>query len=278
MRLEHAEERRLQAEETRAAAERDRIVAEQARQQYEALADENSRLYDQAQKAVRAREQILEMVSHDLKNPLGTILLTASLLPDIRESDERQPVVPQAVGRIRRSAQSMLRLIEDLLDFASIEAGRLAIKCEPQDAGALVREALASIENLARDKQLRFTAEIEPQLRAVCCDRERIHQVLTNLIGNAAKVTPDGGEISVFVAARGQHVLFTVSDTGPGISHEDAKHLFERYWRSDETAYKGTGLGLAIASAIVGAHGGEIWVESELGRGATLLFTLPAPL
>ena len=153
----HAEEGRTDAEEGRtdaeargATSERERISAESSSDKYEALAGENARLYEQAQQAVRVREQILAIVSHDLKNPLGTILMTTDALAKRRE--ERRRGLPQAVGRIQRAAERMLRLIEDLLDFASIEAGRLAIKRQPQDPGSMIQETLASFEGVAQEK------------------------------------------------------------------------------------------------------------------------------
>jgi signal transduction histidine kinase len=245
------------------------MTAESSSHKYEALAAENARLYEQAQQAVHVREQILAIVSHDLRNPLGTILMTTDALA-------KKGALPQAVGRIHRAAERMLRLIEDLLDFASIEAGRLAIKRQPQDPGALVQETLASFEGVAQEKGLVVTAEVEPDLPKVFCDRDRILQVLSNLVGNAVNATPEGGHITLRVEARGHELLFAVSDDGRGISEEDMKHLFERYWRSGEAEHKGTGLGLAIARGIVTAHGGLIWVESELGRGTAFLFTVPA--
>ena len=260
--------RREHAEAKGATAERDRRSAESSSERYEALARENARLYGEAQQAVRVREQLLAIVSHDLRNPLGTILMTADALA-------KKGTLPLAVGRIQRAANHMRRLIEDLLDFASINAGRLAIKRRPQDPGSMIQETLASFEGVAQEKELQLTANVEPYLPQVYCDYDRIIQVFSNLVSNATKVTAEGGQISLRAEARGHEVLFTVSDNGPGISEEDVKHLFERYWRSDEAEYKGTGLGLAIASGIVGAHGGRIWAESEFGRGAKFLFTIP---
>jgi signal transduction histidine kinase len=252
---EHAEERRTDAE----------ISSDK----YAALAVENARLYEEARQAVRVREQILAIVSHDLRNPLSAILMTTGALA-------KKGALPAAVGRIRRSAERMRRLIEDLLDFASIEAGRLAIKRQPQDPGSILREALATFEGVAQDKGLELTVDLEPNLPKVYCDRDRILQVLSNLVGNATKATAEGGHISLRIQPLGQELLFIVSDDGPGIGAEDLEHLFERYWRSDEVEYRGTGLGLAIARGIVTAHGGRIWAESELGRGAKLFFTVPA--
>lgn len=274
-RRERAEVGRTTAEARGATAERGRVLAESSSNEYEALAEENATLYEQAQKAVRVREQVLAIVSHDLRNPLQTILLTAGALEERAPEEERRHGVAEAVGRIQRAAERMVRLIEDLLDFASIEIGVIAIKRQPQEPGALLRETLASFEIAAREKQLGLTAEVAPQLPQADCDRDRILQVLGNLVGNAAKATAKGGKITLRVGTHGRELLFSVSDNGPGISKEDASHLFERYWRGGEAAYKGTGLGLAIARGIVSAHGGRIWVESDPGHGATFFFTIP---
>jgi signal transduction histidine kinase len=265
---EHAEEGRTDAETRGATSERERRVAETSSDKYEALAADNARLLEQAQQAVRMREQILGIVSHDLRNPLGAILMTSDGLA-------KKGAFPQQVRRIQRAAERMQRLIEDLLDFASIEAGQLAIRRKPEDAASMAQEILVSLEGVAQDKGLQLTAEVEPQLSPVFCDRDRALQVLSNLAGNATKATPEGGHITLRVEARGHEILFSVSDNGPGISEEDVAHLFERYFRSGKAEYSGTGLGLAIARGIVSAHGGKIWVESELGRGATFFFTIP---
>jgi signal transduction histidine kinase len=271
----HAEERRTDAEDRRVTADRGRVIAEHSREKYETLAADNARLYEQAQLAVRAREQILAVVSHDLKNPLGAILMTTDALAKRGVVEERRRGYAQAFGRIQRSAERMLRLIEDLLDFASIETGHLAIKRRPQDPGPMIQETLTSFEGVALDKGQQLTADLQPGLPKVYCDRDRILQVFSNLVGNATKATPGGGSITLRAEARDHDLLFSIADTGPGISEEDATHLFERYWRADEVEYKGTGLGLAIAKGIVNAHGGRIWAESELGQGATFFFTVP---
>jgi signal transduction histidine kinase len=246
------------------------------REHAEALAAENARLYEQAQQAVRGREHILAIVSHDLRNPLGSIMMTAHALSGAKPHHElTRPELDEAVGRIRRSAERMLRLIEDLLDFANIEVGNLAITRQPYAPGSMIKESLASFDGVAQQKKQRLTAQVAPDLPEVYCDRDRILQVLSNLVGNASKATPEGGVITLRAETRGDEVLFVVSDNGPGISEADVPHLFEPYWRSGEEHYKGSGLGLAIASGIVGAHGGKIWVESALGRGTNFFFTVP---
>ena len=263
-----AEEGRTDALATGARAERRRIVAETSSDRYAALAAENARLYEQAQHAVRAREQLLAIVSHDLRSPLGTIVMAADLLATT-------DAPPRAVGSIQRAATRMLRLIEDLLDFASIESGRLTMRRQPLDPRSLIEETLASFEGVTQAKGQQLTAKGEPQLPQIYCDADRILQVFSNLIGNATKVVPEGGTITLQAQTRGHEVLFAVSDSGPGIGAQDLPRLFDRYWRSDEAEYRGTGLGLAIARGIVDAHGGRIWVESELGHGATFYFTIP---
>ena len=275
-RRERAEERQTYAEAMGAEAERARALAESLREKYEALAAENATLYQRAQQAVRVREEILAIVSHDLRNPLGTILFTTAAMAKRSVPEERRRGLPLAVGRIKRAADRMLHLIEDLLDFANIETGRLAITLAPEDPGALIDETLASFESAAQEKHLLLTATVAPGLPPISCDRDRILQVLSNLVGNATKATPEGGHITLRVDARGDEVLFSVSDDGPGIAEPDLAHLFERYWRSGEARYKGSGLGLAIAKGVVTAHGGRIWVQSEPARGATFLFTVPA--
>lgn len=267
-RRERAEVRQTDAENKGATAERDRATARRSSDIYETLASENARLYGQAQQAVHVREQILAVVSHDLKNPLATILMTAGTL-------EKRGTSPLPVARIQRSAQRMLRMIEDLLDFASIESGRLAIRCQAQDAASIVQETLASFEGQAAERELQLTAALSPELPKIYCDRDRLLQVLSNLVGNATKAVPAGGSITLSVAARAGELLFVVSDNGMGISAEDILRLFERYWRGDESLHKGAGLGLAISRGIINAHGGRIWVESELGNGASFLFTIP---
>jgi signal transduction histidine kinase len=275
-RREHAEEERTQAEASGATSERGRLLAEGAKTKYEALAVENARLYTQAQQAVRVREQILAIVSHDLRNPVATILMATTLLAQPEEPGEVREDLSRSVGRIRRAAETMGRLIDDLLDFASIEAGRLAIRRQAHDPVLLIQETLASFEGVAAQRRLQLTANVTPRLPKLDGDRDRILQVLANLVGNATKVTAEGGRITLRAEALGNDLRFAVSDDGPGIGEENVKYLFERYWRGVDATYKGTGLGLAIAKGIVNAHGGRIWVESELGHGATFFFTIPA--
>jgi signal transduction histidine kinase len=168
----------------------------------------------------------------------------------------------------------MNRLIRDLLDFASIQAGRLSVSVRPQDVAAMVAEVLEVTEPLAAAKSQRLVSEVPAGLE-IRCDHDRVIQLFSNLIGNAIKFTPDGGTITVQAASDGEVMRFAVVDTGPGISADELPHVFDRYYQAQRKNRDGIGLGLSIARGIVEAHGGRIWVESEEGKGSTFLFTLP---
>jgi signal transduction histidine kinase len=178
---------------------------------------------------------------------------------------------------MRRSADRANRLIRDLLDAARIEDGKLPIEPRRADPASLIRETVELLLPQAADKPLRLEVDAPDDLPAVCADRDRTLQVLTNLVGNAVKFTPAGGRVVARAAAdASSEVRFTITDTGPGLSADELSHLFDRYWQAKKTAKLGTGLGLVIAKGIVEAHGGRIWAESEPGRGSTFHFTLPA--
>jgi signal transduction histidine kinase len=239
------------------------------------VALENARLYKAAQDATRARDDLVAIVSHDLRNPIHTINMAASFLLDVAPAEDRRVTSRRQLDVIRRSANRANRLISDLLDVARIQAGGLAVEPVPVEAASLVQEAVEAATPLASGKKLTLRREVPEDLAAVCSDRERVLQVFGNLIGNAIKFTPEGGQITVRAENETEHVRFAVCDTGPGIPPEHLPHVFDRYWQAKSTAKLGTGLGLSIAKGIVEAHGGRIWVESEPGQGASFLFTLP---
>ena len=225
----------------------------------------------EAQRAARMREEILAVVSHDLKNPLGAIHLAATLL-----LEKPEPHARKHLEVIYRAASRMDDLIGDLLDMASIQAGRLAVDRAPHDAEALVREVVETHEPMALEKGVRL--ERSPtRLGAVqvACDRRRVLQVFGNLIGNAIKFCRPGDTITIRAAPAGDVVRFAIADTGPGIGDKELPHIFEPYWSAKKHAAKGTGLGLFISRGIVEAHGGQLTVESAAGEGATFTFTLP---
>jgi signal transduction histidine kinase len=236
-----------------------------------ALVLENARLFDRARKAIRARDDLLAMVSHDLRNPLGTILLNASLLERIVASEGGPAQKHLAV--IHRSAERMNHLVASLLEAETISSGRLLLSRAPRGAAALALEAVELMSALANERGVRLVARGEAG--AVVCDRERTLQVLGNLVGNAVRHAPAGSDVEVIVEARGDEVRFTVADRGPGVAPELLPRLFER-GITGRRGGKGHGLGLFIARGIVEAHGGRMEVKSTPGQGARFSFTLPA--
>jgi PAS domain S-box-containing protein len=239
------------------------------------LAMDNARLYREAQRAAQAREKVLAVVSHDLRNPLATILLNASSMIDTMPPEMLGEWGREQLEWIARSSEQMNRLIEDLLDVSRIEAGHLSMDAVRCDVASLVSDALSMLRPLAMEKSVVLGFEASPDLPPVLADRERILQVMGNLVGNAIKFTPEGGSIHLGAAAQQDSVRFPISDTGPGIASEHLPHLFERFWQARQTLRGGAGLGLAIARGIVETHGGRIWVESEVGTGSRFHFTLP---
>jgi signal transduction histidine kinase len=239
-----------------------------------AIAIDNAQLYEQAQSAIRARQDVLAIVSHDLKNPLGAILMTAECLTE--ESPTDDPVArKRGIHVIQRSAQRMNRLIADLLDVASIEAGHLAVETKPHPVGPLIREAVELHRAKAAQKELQLEGVLPDAESKIDCDRGRVLQVFGNLIGNAIKFTPNGGSIKVCAQPCGEETLFFVADSGAGIEPDELSHVFDRFWQARRVARVGTGLGLTIAKGLVEAQGGRIWAESTVGQGATFFFTIP---
>ena len=243
--------------------------------QLAAVALENARLFRAAQDATRARDDLVAIVSHDLRNPVHTINMAASFLLEIAPTNDRRVQARRQLEVIQRSAVRANRLIKDLLDVAKIQAGGLAVDPVAVEVKSLVTEAMESATPLATAAQLRVSCDVADQMPSVASDRERVLQVFANLIGNAIKFTPKGGEIRILTSLDNGEVRFTIADSGPGIPPEHLNHVFDRYWQAKSTAKLGTGLGLSIAKGIVEAHGGRIWVESPPGSGAQFNFTLP---
>jgi signal transduction histidine kinase len=234
-----------------------------------ALAVDNARLYREAHLAIRRREEVLAMVSHDLRNPVGTIFTSASLLLEMQlppEAHQRQLQI------IRRTARAMDRLIQDLLDASSLESGRFSIDTRPESARALALEATELHANIASARGIELSHDLDGGDLRVQVDHDRVLQVFSNLIGNALKFTPAGGTVTIGCDRAGAMVRFSVRDTGPGIDPDNVPHIFDRFWKGGEGG--GSGLGLFIAKGIVEAHSGRIWAETGHG-GSTFAFTLP---
>jgi len=222
--------------------------------------------------AVHARDQVVAVVSHDLRNPLGTVSGAAALLLELDLPEHKRT---EQLRVIRRSALRMSRLIEDLLDVSRIEGGGLVVEPRPQDLASLLREATELEAPLAGERGLTLSCEAPPNLPPVVCDHDRVLQVLSNLLGNAFKHTPAGGSVTVSVRPGEGQVTVSVTDTGEGIAAADLGRLFDRYWQVRSSGRAGVGLGLTIVKGIVEAHGGRVWVESELGLGTAFHVTFP---
>jgi signal transduction histidine kinase len=247
------------------------LVEELARRA--ALAVENARLFHEAQRATRARDEMLGVVAHDLRNPLNTIVMGASTILELLP--ETSPLLRNHAQIVRRAADRMNRLIQDLLDVKRVEAGRLVVDPRPVTVALLVDEALEMLRPLAAAASLELLTDVAPDLPRVRADSGRMLQVFSNLVGNAIKFTPPGGRITIGVTRIDPEVRLEIADTGPGIPAEQLPHVFGQFWQGHRGDRRGIGLGLAIAKGIVEAHGGRIWVESQIGEGSRFYFTLP---
>jgi PAS domain S-box-containing protein len=248
-----------------------RLAEELARRA--ALSIHNARLFFEAQRAIKTREDVLAIVSHDLQNPLATIKLAVHLLLGFERMDA--PRVKEFMNMVQRSADQMEILIADLLDFARIQSGTFSVEISAARLSPVLMPAIDRMRALAEAKRQTFEVDIPPGLPSVAIDARRIGQVVSNLVSNAIKFTPPEGAIRVSARQRDRQIVVSVKDTGPGIPKEHLSKIFERFWQTPGTREKGSGLGLSIAKGIVEAHGGRIWAESQPGNGSSFFFTVP---
>ena len=226
-----------------------------------------------AEKAAQTRDEIMAMVSHDLRNPLNLVLSNASLL--LEAGPFLEPRQRERIEGIHQAVARMTRLTQDLLDVSRLESGHLDIRRGPVSPERLIQSARAQHDQAAEAKSIRLSCEIEDGLPDVCADPDRMDQLFGNLIGNALKFAPQHGEIRIGAAAAGGSVRFSVADSGPGIEAEDQARIFERFWQAKGSESGGSGLGLAIAKTLVEAHGGRMGVDSTAGEGAEFWFEIP---
>ncbi|MFS8066122.1 MAG: ATP-binding protein [Byssovorax sp.] len=229
----------------------------------------------EAREARRAREEFLAIVAHDLRTPLGVVVLSSNALREALPEGPDGEEARALNAMVERAASQMGRLIRDLLDASSIEAGRLRFDIQEHDAAALLADAADLLAPLAQQKSITMKRPHVSAVRKVRCDRDRILQVLSNLIGNAIKFTPDGGAITLRIADAPSAITFTVADNGPGVPEGAVSRIFERHWSGRGKAGADTGLGLYIAKGIVEAHDGQISLAPETGGGTAFSFTLP---
>ena len=238
-----------------------------------ALSIENARLFSEAQSAIKTREDVLAVVSHDLGNPLSNIHLAVHFLSRFERIDEKK--VREFIDKVQRSADEMKALIADLLDFARIQSGTFSIVSSTETLSHVVMPVIDRLRPLAEAKRQTLEVDLPSRLPEVVVDARRIGQVVSNLVGNAIKFTPQKGAIRVSARERDHQIVVSVTDTGPGVPEEHLQKIFDRFWQAPGTKYKGSGLGLSIAKGIVQAHGGAIWAESQFGKGSSFFFTLP---
>lgn len=239
-----------------------------------ALLLDNSRLYREAQQSTRAREEILAVVSHELRNPLQAITVLVDTLLQWLPPESWRDRERRQLESVRQVSLQMSRIVQDLLDVTRIEAGHFSVRPDREALGEIVNEALQVLRPIADRENVRLEVRVADRAGAVLADRQRVIQVIGNLVGNAIRVSPGGAVVNLDAEVSGAEVMFRVSDAGPGIPREDVPHLFKRFWRPDRAGGLGAGLGLAIARGIVEAHGGRIDVETG-PRGSTFWFTVP---
>ena len=247
-----------------------RLAEELARRA--ALSIQNARLFGEAQRAIKTREDVLSIVSHDLRNPLANIEIVAYLLRRIERNDANE--VREFADNLRRSVDEMKVLITNLLDFSRIQSGTFSVVPLADRLSEVVMPVIDRIRVQAEAKRQTLEVDLPSTLPHVAVDAHRIGQVVSNLVKNAIKFTPREGTIRISARQQEQQIVVCVADTGPGIPPEHLLRIFDRFWQAPGTKQEGSGLGLSIAKGIVEAHGGTIWAESQLGKGSSFFFTL----
>lgn len=252
----------------------DRFAANDLRRS--ALENDLARQVRREQAAVQARDDLVAVVSHDLRNPMTVISMLCGMMQKTFSSEGAHTSrrISTAIDTMQQATARMNTLLEDLLDTSKIDAGRYSITPQALEVGHIFEEAQALLSPLAHDKDISISFQADPDLR-IHADPERLFQVLSNLVGNAIKFTPRMGTVGVHAKSVGDEIVFIVRDSGEGIPKEHLPHVFDRYWTIKEGNPTGTGLGLYITQGIVEAHGGQIVAESEPGQGSEFRFTVP---
>lgn len=231
------------------------------------------------QRLSRARRDFIANISHELRTPLTSLKL---LIESLQAGGLDDPAYgPRLLTRLSNETEAMIRLVEDMTALATVESGRMPLRLAPVSLASLVAARVARLAHLAESRSIRVVQQVPPDLTALL-DEERFGQVLTNLLDNALKFSPENGTVTIRATPHDGAIRLTVEDTGSGIAPADLPRIFERFYKSDAARDRsaesrgGTGLGLAIARHLVEAHGGKIWAESPPGRGALFVVELPA--
>ena len=237
------------------------------------------RAEDALRDAVTAREDMLGIVSHDLRNPANAVKMLARSILDGETEDQLPSHVVERVTVIKQAAEQIDMLIQDLLDTTRLAGGRLTVTPMVIDVAAVIERSIEALRPIADASRVELRTGVPASLPDVYADPGRVAQLLSNLIGNGIKFTPPGGSVTLSAQSDENDVLFVVADTGEGIPSDQLPHVFERFYqgsRAGRTPIRhGAGLGLPISRGIVEAHGGNIWIESTLGVGTTVRFSLP---
>lgn len=238
-----------------------------------ALSIRNAILYREEKEASKMREDVLAVVSHDLKNPLSFIHLVAQMIQRSEKPDKEKVI--EFGTKISNAAGQMQVLINDLLDFAKLKSGTLSVEKRAVRFDEVISMVIDQLRLQAENKKQNLTINLYPDIPEIDADPYRMAQILTNLLDNAIKFTPEGGEVMLWATKGEEGILVTVSDNGPGIEAELLPKIFERFWQAKRTKHMGSGLGLAIVKGLVEAHHGKVWVESKLGKGTSFSFSVP---
>jgi signal transduction histidine kinase len=233
----------------------------------------------QQRAAEEAQHAFVAQATHELRTPLTNIRLYTEMALDEGKSDPA--VLANCLNIINQETYRLDRTVADILSITEIEAGTLTVRKDDVRLDEIFPELQAGYAAQADEKKIQMEFRLPPKLPVIKGDREKIRVALHNLIGNALKYTPVGGQVSVAVTTNDGHLVVEVGDTGIGMSDEDREHVFEKFYRAKDTRVAkitGSGLGLAIAREVVRMHGGEITVESELNRGSTFTLELPIPV
>jgi signal transduction histidine kinase len=255
---------------------RERSDTDLAVEQTFSLLNDETAAHADTREMIVTREEFLAIVSHDLRTPLHVISVSAALLAEQFAAGARDPKVSGTLGRIQRAAAQMGGMLSDLLDATRFEHGRFRLAPHTDDAVAVVQECATAFDAIAHVNSVSLHVEAPAGRVPARFDRARILQVLSNLVRNALQFTASGGTVTLRVAAEPTGCRIEVSDTGAGIPAGELRRIFDRFHQVGNTDRRGLGLGLYISKAIIDAHGGRIWAESEIGRGTTFSFTLPA--
>jgi signal transduction histidine kinase len=239
--------------------------------------DELSRLYSELETTSRHKSEFLANMSHELRTPLNSIIgfsqvMRERMVGDVNEKQE------EYLDDIISSGNHLLSLINDVLDLSKVEAGQVELEVEPFSMRDALERGVVMVRERATKDGVRVAFTADPEVDVVEGDERRIKQVIFNLLSNAVKFTPTGGAVDVSAAQVNGEVMVSVADTGPGLAPEDHERIFEEFQQAEAGVEQreGTGLGLALSKRLVELHGGRIWVDSELGKGSTFVFTLPA--